>query len=75
MTINTAIGAYYYLRVIVVMYMREHKGDVPAEAATSSAHGGNGGGSGALATLYLGLLPNHVLGIVLRKNLILSRAS
>src|ERR1700758_2346297 len=35
MTINSAIGAYYYLRVIVVMYMREHEGDGPAGAAPS----------------------------------------
>src|SRR5467141_3037250 len=59
MTINTAIGAYYYLRVIVVMYMREHKGDVPAEAATSlSPTAAMVVAVAALATLYLGLLPN-----------------
>jgi len=73
MTINTAIGAYYYLRVIVVMYMREHKGDVPADAATSlSPTAAMVVAVAALATLYLGLLPNHVLGIVLSQNLILS---
>jgi len=73
MTINTAIGAYYYLRVIVVMYMREHQGDVPADAATSlSPTAAMVVAVAALATLYLGLLPNHVLGIVLSQNLILS---
>jgi NADH-quinone oxidoreductase subunit N len=73
MTINSAIGAYYYLRVIVVMYMREHKGDVPAEAATSlSPTAAMVVAVAALATLYLGLLPNHVLAIVLSQNLILS---
>jgi NADH-quinone oxidoreductase subunit N len=73
MTVNTAIGAYYYLRVIVVMYMREHKGDVPADAATSlSPTAAMVVAVAALATLYLGLLPNHVLGIVLSQNLILS---
>jgi len=73
MTINTAIGAYYYLRLIVVMYMREHKGDVPAEAATSlSPTAAMVVVVAVLATLYLGLLPNHVLGIVLSQNLILS---
>src|SRR5580698_8479152 len=70
MTINTAIGAYYYLRVIVVMYMRERKGDVPADAATSlSPTAAMVVAVAALATLYLGLLPNHVLGIVLSQNL------
>jgi NADH-quinone oxidoreductase subunit N len=73
MTINSAIGVYYYLRVIVVMYMREHKGDVPAEAATSlSPTAAMVVVVAALGTLYLGLLPNHVLGIVLSQNLILS---
>jgi len=73
MTINSTIGAYYYLRVIVVMYMREHKGDVPAEAATGlSPTAAMVVVVAALATLYLGLLPNHVLGIVLSNNLILS---
>jgi len=73
MTVNSAIGAYYYLRVIVVMYMREHKGDVPADAATSlSPTAAMVVAVAALATLYLGLLPNHILGIVLSQNLILS---
>jgi NADH-quinone oxidoreductase subunit N len=73
MTINSTIGAYYYLRVIVVMYMREHTGDVPADAATSlSPTAAMVVVVAALATLYLGLLPNHVLGIVLSQNLILS---
>jgi NADH-quinone oxidoreductase subunit N len=73
MTVNSAIGAYYYLRVIVVMYMREHKGDVPADAATSlSPTAAMVVVVAALATLYLGLLPNHILGIVLSQNLILS---
>jgi NADH-quinone oxidoreductase subunit N len=73
MTINSAIGAYYYLRVIVVMYMREHEGDVPADAAPSlSPTAAMVVVVAALATLYLGLMPNHVLGIVLSQNLILS---
>jgi len=73
MTVNSAIGAYYYLRVIVVMYMREHKGDVPADAAAGlSPTAAMVVVVAALATLYLGLLPNHILGIVLSQNLILS---
>jgi NADH-quinone oxidoreductase subunit N len=73
MTINSTIGAYYYLRVIVVMYMHERKGDAPADAATSlSPTSAMVVVVTALATLYLGLLPNHVLGIVLSQNLISS---
>lgn len=59
--VNSAIGAYYYLRIIVVMYMRESRKEVPvtrisfgvATALTVSI----------IATLYLGLLPNRVLQI------------
>jgi NADH-quinone oxidoreductase subunit N len=62
--INSAIGAYYYLRIIVVMYMREARKEVPvakisfglATALTASM----------IATLYLGLLPNRVLQITQR---------
>jgi NADH-quinone oxidoreductase subunit N len=59
--INSAIGAYYYLRIIVVMYMREARKEVPVNPISF--------GLGAaltismVATLYLGLLPNGVLGI------------
>jgi len=73
MTVNSVIGAYYYLRLIVVMYMREHKGDIPADSARSLSP------TAAMvvivavaATLLLGLLPNHILGIVLSHDLLLS---
>jgi NADH-quinone oxidoreductase subunit N len=57
--INSAVGAYYYLRIIVVMYMRESRKEVPirpvpiglawALAITTAA------------TIYLGVLPDSVL--------------
>jgi NADH-quinone oxidoreductase subunit N len=73
MAINSIIGAYYYLRVIVVMYMREYKGHVPADAPASlSLTSAMVVAVATLATLYLGLFPNHVLGIVLSQNLMLS---
>jgi len=73
MAINSVIGAYYYLRVIVVMYMREHEGEVSADAARSlSPTAAMVVTVAVLATLYLGLYPNHILGIVLSQNLILS---
>ncbi|HEY3231402.1 MAG TPA: hypothetical protein VGJ87_19395, partial [Roseiflexaceae bacterium] len=62
--INSAIAAYYYLRIIVVMYMREPKEEVPAlripvelgvALAVSFAF-----------TLYLGVLPGRVLDYTLR---------
>ncbi|HMK24352.1 MAG TPA: NADH-quinone oxidoreductase subunit N, partial [Terriglobales bacterium] len=62
--INSAIGAYYYLRLIVVMYMREPQEEVPvmsipfplATALTIAL----------LATIYLGVLPESVLRFVQR---------
>ena len=73
MAINTIIGAYYYLRVIVVMYMREHQGEIASEAATSlSPTAAMVVVVAVAATLYLGLFPNHILGIVLNQNLLLS---
>jgi NADH-quinone oxidoreductase subunit N len=73
MTINSVIGAYYYLRLIVVMYMREYKGTIPAEAPTGlSVTSAMVVAVTVLATLYLGLAPNHVLGLVLTQNLNLS---
>jgi NADH-quinone oxidoreductase subunit N len=58
---NSAIGAYYYLRIIVVMYMRESRKEIVvapvsfglALALTVSI----------FATLYLGILPNRVLQV------------
>jgi len=57
--INSAIGAYYYLRIIVVMYMREARAEVPLLPIPSSL-------ATALvitlaATIYLGVLPGPVL--------------
>ncbi len=57
--INSAVAAYYYLRVIVVMYMREPK----AEAAPARIPAGVGVvlGISLAITIYLGVLPNYVL--------------
>ncbi len=57
--INSAIGAYYYLRVIVVMYMREPREEtavppVPAALGVALA-------VSLIATIYLGVLPEKVL--------------
>ena len=57
--INSAIGAYYYLRIIVVMYMREERGVVPVmrippALATALA-------ISLIATIYLGVLPGQIL--------------
>jgi len=58
--INTVIGAYYYLRVLVMMYMRE-----PGEAAKEAAPLSGGLRAAlilpALGTLVLGIFPSWVL--------------
>ena len=73
MAVNSVIAAYYYLRLIVVMYMREYKGTIPADTAKGlSLTAAMVVTVAAILTLYLGLVPNQVLQIVLSQNLILS---
>jgi len=56
---NSAIAAYYYLRVIVYMYMRDERGEIPV--ARIPAGLGIGLAISLIATLYLGVLPGRVL--------------
>jgi NADH-quinone oxidoreductase subunit N len=59
LVLNSAVGAYYYLRIIVMMYMREPRGEVPATTvppATALAIA-----VCVLLTLYLGVVPGRVL--------------
>jgi NADH-quinone oxidoreductase subunit N len=57
--LNSAVGAYYYLRIIVFMYMKESQ----KEAPVSPIPWGLGAALtiSLAATLYLGLLPGRVL--------------
>jgi len=57
--VNSAIGAYYYLRIIVVMYMRESRKEVPVTPMPFGL--GLALALSIVATLYLGILPTHVL--------------
>jgi NADH-quinone oxidoreductase subunit N len=64
LVLNSALAAYYYLRIIVMMYMREPRGEVPvtripAAAAIAIA-------VCVAATLYLGVLPGRVLDYSVR---------
>lgn len=56
---NSAIGAYYYLRIIVVMYMKEGRKTVPVTPIPFGA--GMALAISVIATLYLGLLPDRLL--------------
>ncbi len=62
--INSAIGAYYYLRVIVVMYMREPREKVPVAPVPASL--GIALAITVMATIYLGVLPGRVVDYSLR---------
>jgi len=57
--INSAIGAYYYLRIIVVMYMREARKDVPVTPLPIGV--GLALALSVAATIYLGVFPDRVL--------------
>jgi len=59
--VNSAIGAYYYLRIIVVMYMRESRKEVPVTPIPLGL--GLALALSIMATLYLGILPNQVLQV------------
>jgi NADH-quinone oxidoreductase subunit N len=73
MAINSVIGAYYYFRLILYMYMREYKGAVPASASKGlSPTAALVVTVTTLITLYLGLKPNLVLSIVLSPHLLVS---
>jgi len=59
LVLNSAVGAYYYLRIIVMMYMREPRGEVPVTRVPAAAAFAIA--VCVVATLYLGVLPGRVL--------------
>jgi NADH-quinone oxidoreductase subunit N len=61
---NSAVAAYYYLRVIVYMYMRDERTEAPVERIPASL--GIGLAISLFATIYLGVLPGRVLEYALR---------
>ena len=62
--VNSAIAAYYYLRIIVYMYMRDERAEAPVARIPASL--GIGLAISVLATLYLGVLPGRVLDYALQ---------
>ena len=69
MAVNSIIGAYYYFKVIVAMYMREPAQDSTAPSAFPITVNIVLAVS-ALGTLYFGLFPNQALRLLLEKALI-----
>ncbi|HWX56046.1 MAG TPA: NADH-quinone oxidoreductase subunit N, partial [Verrucomicrobiae bacterium] len=57
--VNSAVAAYYYLRVIVVMYMREPAEDAPPAPVSPAM--GLALVLAAAFTIYLGTIPGRVL--------------
>jgi NADH-quinone oxidoreductase subunit N len=57
--LNSGIGAYYYLRIIVMMYMRESRKEVPVTPVPFALRLALA--SCIAATLYLGIFPGRVL--------------
>jgi NADH-quinone oxidoreductase subunit N len=57
--LNSAIAAYYYLRIIVVMYMREPREEGPVAPVPAGL--GIALALSLAATIYLGVLPGKVL--------------
>jgi NADH-quinone oxidoreductase subunit N len=68
LALNTIIGSFYYLRVIVAMYMREPKrefpaGRIPLGVATVLT-------LAAAGTLYLGLFPSRMMAFAVQAALL-----
>jgi NADH-quinone oxidoreductase subunit N len=57
--VNSAVASYYYLRVIVVMYMREPEVDEAPAHASGTMRAALV--IAAIATIYLGIMPGRVL--------------
>ena len=57
--LNSAVASYYYLRLIVVMYMREAREEVPLAPIPLGL--GTALAISLAATIYLGVLPGRVL--------------
>ena len=71
MAVNSIIGAYYYLRLIVVMYMREGSAEAMAAPVVRFPAAVNIVlAITAIGTVYFGLFPNQVLNFILQPNLI-----
>src|SRR5882757_3512304 len=70
MAVNSVIGAYYYLRLIVVMYMREPSAESKPVIAVFPLTVNLVLVITALGTVYFGLFPNRILNFVLQSNLL-----
>jgi NADH-quinone oxidoreductase subunit N len=71
MAINSVIGAYYYIRLIVVMYMREPSAEIAASAPARFPLSVNVVlAITAIGAVYFGLFPSKTLNYLLQANLL-----
>ncbi|MFI5092794.1 MAG: NADH-quinone oxidoreductase subunit N [Candidatus Acidiferrales bacterium] len=71
MAINSVIGAYYYIRVIVVMYMREPSAEIAATVPARFPLSVNVVlAITAASAVYFGLFPGKILSYLLQANLL-----
>jgi NADH-quinone oxidoreductase subunit N len=71
MAINSVIGAYYYIRVIVVMYMREPSTEIAATVPARFPLSVNVVlFITATSAVYFGLFPSKILSYLLQTNLL-----
>ena len=68
--VNSIIGAYYYFRLIVAMYMREPAEGAAVEPLVFPAPINIVLAIAALGTVYFGVFPNQALRLLLEKTLI-----
>jgi NADH-quinone oxidoreductase subunit N len=74
MAINSVIGAYYYIRLIVIMYMREPSAEIAASLPARFPLSVNVVlAIAAFGTIFLGLLPSGTLHYLLQANLLNNR--
>jgi NADH-quinone oxidoreductase subunit N len=69
--LNSAVGAYYYLRIIVVMYMREPRDETAVAPVPFGLRAALA--VSLVATIYLGVLPGRVLEYASRSAAMLMR--
>ena len=62
--LNSAVASYYYLRLIIVMYMREAREEVPVAPVPFGL--GTALAISLAATIYLGVLPGRVIDYAAR---------
>jgi NADH-quinone oxidoreductase subunit N len=71
MAVNSVIGAYYYIRLIVIMYMREPSAEIAATAPARFPLSVNVVlAIAAFGTIFLGVLPTKTLAYLLQSTLI-----